>query len=194
VPRLSEAEKTDRRERILDGARRCFARHGYEGATVVRLEEEIGLSRGAIFNWFPSKEELFIALAARDNERLLLLFAEEGLEGILDALLGDDPDWLAVYLEFGRRLRADADLRKRWETIAPETARDRSRAWIEDGQAAHRLRSDVSVREIGQFLGVIFDGIVVQRALGFDAPDPELLRRLTADAIAERQGPASSSA
>ena len=194
MPRLSEAEKTDRRERILDGARRCFARHGYEGATVVRLEEEIGLSRGAIFNWFPSKEELFIALAARDNERLLLLFAEEGLEGILDALLGDDPDWLAVYLEFGRRLRADADLRKRWETIAPETARDRSRAWIEDGQAANRLRSDVSVREIGQFLGVIFDGIVVQRALGFDAPDPELLRRLTADAIAERQEPASSSA
>ncbi|HET9938700.1 MAG TPA: TetR/AcrR family transcriptional regulator [Gaiella sp.] len=194
MPRLSEAEKTDRRERILDGARRCFARHGYEGATVVRLEEEIGLSRGAIFNWFPSKEELFIALAARDNERLLLLFAEEGLEGILDALLGDDPDWLAVYLEFGRRLRADADLRKRWETIAPETARDRSRAWIEDGQAASRLRSDVSVREIGQFLGVIFDGIVVQRALGFDAPDPELLRRLTADAIAERQEPASSSA
>ena len=194
MPRLSEAEKTDRRERILDGARRCFARHGYEGATVVRLEEEIGLSRGAIFNWFPSKEELFIALAARDNERLLLLFAEEGLEGILDALLGDDPDWLAVYLEFGRRLRADADLRKRWETIAPATARDRSRAWIEDGQAANRLRSDVSVREIGQFLGVIFDGIVVQRALGFDAPDPELLRRLTADAIAERQGPASSSA
>jgi AcrR family transcriptional regulator len=194
VPRLSEAEKTDRRERILDGARRCFARHGYEGATVVRLEEEIGLSRGAIFNWFPSKEELFIALAARDNERLLLLFAEEGLEGILDALLGDDPDWLAVYLEFGRRLRADADLRKRWETIAPETARDRSRAWIEDGQAANRLRSDVSVREIGQFLGVIFDGIVVQRALGFDAPDPELLRRLTADAIARRQEPASSSA
>ena len=57
----------------------------------MRLEEEIGLSRGAIFNWFPSKEELFIALAARDNERLLLLFAEEGLEGILDALLRDDP-------------------------------------------------------------------------------------------------------
>ncbi len=194
MPRLSEAEKTDRRERILDGARRCFARHGYEGATVVRLEEAIGLSRGAIFNWFPSKEELFVALAARDNERLLLLFAEEGLEGILDALLGDDPDWLAVYLEFGRRLRADADLRKRWETIAPETARDRSRAWIEDGQAANRLRSDVSVWEIGQFLGVIFDGIVVQRALGFDAPDPDLLLRLTADAIAERQEPASSSA
>ena len=41
---------------------------------------------------------------------------------------------------------------------------------------------------------MIFDGIVVQRALGFDAPDPELLRRLTADAIGARQGRPSSSA
>lgn len=183
VPKLSEEEKSERRERVLEGARRCFGRYGYEGATVVRLEKEIGLSRGAIFNWFPSKEDLFIALAARDNERLLLLFAEEGLEAILDAMLRDDPDWLAVYLEFGRRLRTDAELRERWKTIAPDDARERSRSWIEEGQCAQRLRSDVSAKEIGQFLGVILDGIAVQRALGFDAPEPELLHRLTRDAI-----------
>src|SRR5688572_10924066 len=158
VPRLTEAQKTDRRDRILDGARRCFANHGYEGATVVRLEEEIGFSRGANFNWFPSKEELFIALAARDNERLLHVFAEQGLEAILDALLRDDPDWLAVYLEFGRRLRTDAGLRERWKATSPD-ARARSRAWIEEGQAAGRLRTDVSAQEIGHFLGVILDGI-----------------------------------
>jgi TetR/AcrR family transcriptional regulator, transcriptional repressor of aconitase len=198
VPKLSEAEKDARRERILEGARRCFARYGYEGATVVRLEEEIGLSRGAIFNWFDSKEELFIALAARENERLLLLFAEQGLEAILDALLRDDPDWLAVYIEYGRRLRTDADLRERWKTIAPEDARERSRAWIEDGQAQGRLRSDVTAHEIGQFLGVILDGIVVQRALGFEAPEPALLHRMTRDAIGAAPGrapqPDSSSA
>jgi len=188
VPKLSEADKVERRERVLEGARRCFATYGYEGATVVRLEQEIGMSRGAIFNWFPSKEELFIALATRDNERLLLLFAEEGLEAILDALLRDDPDWLAVYLEFGRRLRTDAELRERWKTIAPDHARERSRAWIKAGQAAQSLRTDVSDREIGQFLGVILDGIAVQRALGFDAPAPELLHRLTRDAIGAAAG------
>jgi AcrR family transcriptional regulator len=184
---LTEAQKTDRRERILDGARRCFAQYGYQGATVVRLEQEIGLSRGAIFNWFPSKEELFIALAARDNERLLRVFAEQGLEAILDAMLRDDPDWLAVYLEFGRRLRTDAELRERWLAMAPEGARERSRAWIVEGQAAGRLRSDVSAQEIGHFLGVILDGIAVQRALGFEAPKPELLHRLTRDAIGVRR-------
>ena len=48
---------------ILDGARRAFAEHGYEGATVAGLEREIGLSRGAIFSYFPTKLDLFVALA-----------------------------------------------------------------------------------------------------------------------------------
>jgi AcrR family transcriptional regulator len=183
VPKLSDTEKEARRRRVLDGARRCFARYGYGGATVVRLEREIGLSRGAIFNWFPSKQELFLALAAEDNTRLLALVADEGFDGLLDAVTEDEPDWLAVYLEFGRLLKADAGLRERWLAIAPPEAVKRSRARIETGQAAGDLRSDLSAEEIGQFLGVVIDGIVSQRALGFDPPARELVRRLVTDAI-----------
>ena len=54
MPKISEQRKAERREQILAGARRCFAEHGYGGATVVRLEQATGLSRGAIFNYFAS--------------------------------------------------------------------------------------------------------------------------------------------
>ena len=191
MPKLSDTEKEARRARVLEGARRCFARYGYEGATVVRLEREIGLSRGAIFNWFPSKQELFLALAAEDNARLLALFADEGFDAVLDAVTEHEPDWLAVYLEFGRRLKADAGLRERWLAIAPPEARERSRAWIERGQASGDLRADVSSEEISQFLGVVIDGIVAQRALGFDAPESDVVRRFVRDAT--RAGPRSAS-
>jgi AcrR family transcriptional regulator len=191
MPRLSETEKDARRRRVLDGARRCFARHGYEGATVVRLEHEIGLSRGAIFNWFPSKQELFLALAAEDNERLHRLFAADGFEALVRAVTDDDPDWLAVYMEFGRRMRSDPELRERWKAIAPTEARERSKAWIAHAQAAGTLRADVNGEDIGRFLGVIVDGIASQRAFGFDAPEPELVLRLTRDAIGN-QGASSS--
>jgi AcrR family transcriptional regulator len=189
MPKLSEQEKDVRRERILGGARRCFARFGYEGATVVRLEEEIGLSRGAIFNWFPSKEALFLELATRDNARLLELLAEQGFEPLVRELVEEEPDWLAVYLEFGRRLRADSALRERWKDIAPEEAQVGARRWIEEGQRSGELRGDVKSEEIGRFLGVVLDGIVVQRGLGFDAPDADLVVRLVRDAIA---GPTAS--
>ena len=56
MPRLTVDNLQARRRAILDGARRCFARDGYEGATVRRLEQEIGLSRGAIFHHFRDKE------------------------------------------------------------------------------------------------------------------------------------------
>ena len=182
MPKLSDTEKEARRRRVLDGARRCFARYGYDGATVVRLEREIGLSRGAIFNWVPSKQELFLALAAEDNARLHALFAEEGFDALLEAVTEHEPDWLAVYLEFGRLLKADAALRERWLAIAPPEARERSRGWIEAGQASGELRSDVTAEELGQFLGVVVDGIVSQRALGFDPPPSELVLRLVRDA------------
>ena len=112
-------------------------------------------------------------------------------DAVLDAVTEHEPDWLAVYLEFGRRLKADAGLRERWLAIAPPEARERSRAWIERGQASGDLRADVSSEEISQFLGVVIDGIVAQRALGFDAPQSDVVRRFVRDAT--RAGPRSAS-
>jgi len=154
----------------------------------VRLEEEIGLSRGAIFNWFPSKEELFIALAARDNERFHRILVEEGFEGLLEAVLEHEPDWLAVYHEFGRLLRADPTLRERWTSISSDAAREASLAWIASGQADGRLRRDVEPEELGRFLGLVIDGVVAQRVFGFDAPRTALVLRLTRDAIRVQGG------
>jgi AcrR family transcriptional regulator len=189
MPRISEDDRRERIERVLEGARRCFARYGYEGATVARLEEATGQSRGAIFNWFPSKEELFVELARRDNERLLRLFAEKGFEPLVHALAEEDADWLAVYLEFGRRLRADEAFRRRWQELAAPDLRERVRLRLEAEQEAGALRDDVDQQEIGRFLGVVLDGILTQRALGFDPPDPATVVRLVADAT---RGPGRS--
>jgi TetR/AcrR family transcriptional regulator, transcriptional repressor of aconitase len=113
MPKISAERKTERREQILDGARRAFAEHGYEGATVARLEEEIGLSRGAIFNYFPSKEDLFIELAVRDNARISELWVSEGLESVIREISELDPAWLGVHFELIRRVRTDPDFRAR---------------------------------------------------------------------------------
>src|ERR1051326_521888 len=67
MPKVSAEQVEARREQILSGARRCFARWGYDGATVPRLEKEIGLSHGAIFNYYRSKLDLFVALARRSR-------------------------------------------------------------------------------------------------------------------------------
>src|SRR5207244_8171075 len=87
VPRVSQDHLDARRRQILDGARACFARHGYEGATVRRLEEETGLSRGAIFHHFRDKESLFLALAEDEAHRMAEVVAENGLVQVMRDLL-----------------------------------------------------------------------------------------------------------
>src|ERR687897_627995 len=109
MPKVSEGHKEARREQILVGARRAFARHGFEGATVTRLEEETGLSRGAIFHYFPSKADLFLALAERDDEHLAGLLLEHGIAGVIRALPLEDPDWLRTRLETVSRLHTDSE-------------------------------------------------------------------------------------
>src|SRR5438034_9761984 len=98
VPRVSQDQLDARRREILTGARTSFARHGYEGATVRRLEEEIGLSRGAIFHHFRDKESLFLAVAEDDAATMVATVAEHGLVQVMRDLLSraadttDEPD------------------------------------------------------------------------------------------------------
>ena len=182
MPKISEERKAERREQILDAARRCFAEFGYEGATVVRLEETTGLSRGAIFNYFPSKEDLFIELAVRDNVRISELWVSEGLAAVIREIREADPNWLAVYLELVRRVRTDKDFRKRleerYEEITPA-----NRARLEEAQRSGELRSDVKPRELGQFVNVILNGFALMRASGEDLPPTKLVVSLLDDAI-----------
>ncbi len=121
MPKISDERKTERREQILSAARRCFAKHGDQGATVVRLENATGLSRGAIFNYFGSKEDLFLELAARDNERLVQLWIEKGSESTLREVVHEDPDGIGVYMEMGRKIRTDPEFKRRYEARTQES-------------------------------------------------------------------------
>jgi AcrR family transcriptional regulator len=53
------------RERLLDAAMQVFASNGYEGASVDRIAEQAGYSKGAVYSNFSSKEELFLELLKR---------------------------------------------------------------------------------------------------------------------------------
>src|SRR5215475_9946781 len=109
MPKVTQEHLDARRNEILEGARRAFAEHGYEGATVARLEEATGLSRGAIFHYFENKNDLFTELAIEMNTRFTELIFESGLHEAFRALTAESPEWLAVLIETEGRLRHDED-------------------------------------------------------------------------------------
>jgi len=185
MPKISDERKTERREQILASARRCFAEHGYEGATVVRLEEATGLSRGAIFNYFRSKEELFIELAVQDTARMSELWVNEGLEAVVREIIELDPDWLGVYLELIQRVRTDQEFRGRIEerqkAVIPV-----NRARVEEAQRSGEFRDDLEPSELGTFVNLVLNGLALLRAQGDEPPRVELVVGLLEDAIGGR--------
>lgn len=58
------------RKRLLDAAEEVFAQQGFHGASVEKVAEEAGYSKGAVYSNFGGKEDLFFALLDRrmDND------------------------------------------------------------------------------------------------------------------------------
>ncbi|MHA6794760.1 TetR/AcrR family transcriptional regulator [Pseudonocardia bannensis] len=181
MPRVSTDQLAARRQQILNGARTCFARYGYEGATVRRLEQTTGLSRGAIFHYFRDKEALFLALAEQDARRMADVVAEQGLVQVMRELLvsgtdgetgpaAEDRSWLGTRLEVSRRLRTDPEFRDRWRAhSAALTTATRNR--LERQAAAGALRDDVPVPVLAQYLELVLEGLVSHLAMGLPADE-----------------------
>lgn len=184
MPKVSEEHKQARREEILEAAQRVFARHGYEGATVTRLEADTSLSRGAIFSYFESKDALFVAVVMRSSDRLVEIWLERGFRALLDAIAHEDPDWLAVQIESARRIRTDAAFRKQMERLhrSAEERREERRARLRPA-----VRDDLPVDEIAGFLALIANGLAFARTAGDELPDLDILAELVESGVAPRR-------
>lgn len=173
MPRVSEAYKQERRNVILDAARACFAQQGFQRTTLQDIFAATGLSAGAVYNYFQSKQDLVLAIAEtrHDEERA--------------ALSVDEADPIAALKEITRRFLSaylvDSDDRKRrislitWsEALFDEAIRqsvkegvDVPRRALEQliarGQASGALRNDLDPRAVSCAMVAMLQGLVLQK-------------------------------
>jgi AcrR family transcriptional regulator len=185
VPKVSDQHLEARREQILDGARRAFARYGYDGATVTKLEQEIGLSRGAIFNYYPDKWSLFFELASRDGHELSALMMEQGLDATIQHLAEESPDWMAVYFEILRILRSNPERMAEFRNRGGEEREAQIDAWLERLKAEGAFRDDVALEDIVFFVNAVANGVALARSLNLPV-DSEALMKLVHGGIDPR--------
>ena len=62
--RVTAEVKAATRRRILQAARECFTRSGFDAATTREIAAAAGIAAGTLFNYFPSKEAMAMALVA----------------------------------------------------------------------------------------------------------------------------------
>jgi AcrR family transcriptional regulator len=76
IPERKEREKERRKEEILDAAQRVFVEKGLTTATVDDIAAAAELSKGTLYLYFESKEDIYIALMMRGLHLLYSMFNE----------------------------------------------------------------------------------------------------------------------
>jgi AcrR family transcriptional regulator len=131
--RLNRAERTERnRSLVLRSARRVFLARGYHGATLERIAEEAGFSKGVMYSQFASKADLFLALLdarikARAAENAKLVEGAVGDHGMAAFLEGgarvarEEPEWALLVIEFRVHAARDPGLNERYAALHART-------------------------------------------------------------------------
>ncbi len=164
-----------RRRQIIAAARQVFSRKGYDAATVEEIADTAGVSKGLIYNYFRSKEDILLATAEALMSRL-----EEHMERMSTAkATASDKILAAQHMHTGEMI-------KEWDFVQimfefwsesvrrPEMARPyarmfrKARAYLEtvidNGIASGEFRP-VPAKEVASLMIAMADGLTVQRML-----------------------------
>jgi AcrR family transcriptional regulator len=191
MPKLKPDTHRARREHILEAAELCFARAGFHRTTMQDISREAGVSLGALYVYFKSKEDLIAGLSERDRARI----------GDDLAQVAAAPDLMAALKALGERLAIEEPRHKRLlcveigleSTRNPQVGahfasvdrfvRDSFVRLLSRAKEEGRIAPPVEVEILAEALAVIGDGIFWRRAVdpGFDAKRvmPALLASLS---------------
>jgi AcrR family transcriptional regulator len=173
VPRITDATREKRRQRLIDAAWRCVARDGYRNLSVDDVCAEAGLSKGAFYTYFTQKQDLLLALLEDDAAGLSDLVddaasQQPGVEQIrrfLAALVDRGADAAAVQLraDLWAEIASDDAVRARF-LQAMQERRVRLGRLIEDAVAAGEL-VDVPSNALAAVFLALGDGLMLHRVL-----------------------------
>ncbi len=175
MPRRSEEYRARRRRQILDAAVSCFARRGLHHATMADIIAEAGLSAGAVYCYFVSKDEIIAAIAAeRHREEAARLARLAGRDDLLAALHEFAHDYFIWLSEPDERLRRRVNIEVWAEALSDPRLAAIVQAGIEqraplrsalaaaqaDGRWSPAIDPDVQAR----LLLALLQGFILQQA------------------------------
>lgn len=171
MARLSREEsRALTREKLLASAAVVVAREGYESASIDRIADEAGFSKGAFYSNFASKEEIVLELlethSVRDVTEIAGLIGDSPDPSRMIEVISEwaqqraiDPSWGMLALELFRRARRD-------KTFSPRHAKLFRAQWRGLGEILMNMFPEGQAPANAETLG----GVVFELTYGVAAP------------------------
>lgn len=86
MPKVSQAHLDARRQQIIDAARNHFASHGFARTSMSQLVKASGLSNGAIYRYFSSKDEIVKAICAETSQSFPTELTADAIDAFLQTV------------------------------------------------------------------------------------------------------------
>jgi len=172
MPRVVPEYKQEAKDRIVKAAYEVFAKRGYHDTTMDDIAERLNVSKGALYQYFNSKEELFRAiLAARFNTMTEMLPStpaggsfSESCQAFLRTLTADTSS-----LGLGFEVISEAARNPALAKVVRENYQETTKAIEECLQEWRRkgsLRKDLDVHLLTRGLIALYDGLILSLAIG----------------------------
>src|ERR1700733_11334533 len=177
-----ETSKAMTRERLLGEARRLFRERGYAATSLEQIAEAAGVTKGAIYGHFPSKEDLLIsateatptpawATAMNDQSVPLRARLSEFSRAVTASDAFADKAALAMDLEFLAALLRSPDDQKRYSAVNGRRLAELAEA---DPDQPLPGTAPVEAWAIGQALTI---GLQIYQHIAPDILTPEVFER-----------------
>lgn len=179
MPRVSEAHLNARREQILRAAWRCFARDGFHRTSMQDIFAESGLSAGAVYRYFPSKNELVRATAENISAGVTEAYQsiaetepvpppDDVMYIVIDTLLQraatDELDLTRIALHVWSEAQHDAEIKAMVRELG-STVLDHWSQIAERWQTAGYVARDANLDDVARLCYGMLVGFVLERHL-----------------------------
>jgi AcrR family transcriptional regulator len=167
MPKVSPEHKDAVRRRLMDAALACLLRNEFRDVTTRELLAEAGLSTGTFYNYFPSKEHLYEALAEElltgDIERIRANTGKGESTGLgLVRFLADyamtDPEAAIAVAAFRGRMNVAGDAHEAISRLNKFVV-DEFTPLVQKAQADGFVRDDLDAEAAVELLDIIWDGL-----------------------------------
>jgi len=173
-PKVTELHKSEVRERIIHAAMESFGQTGYDKTKMDDIAKRLGLSKGTLYLYFKSKEDLFLAICEhnmeegkKDDSKLFVRKenaasdAEQIYDNIRRRERGNDRIILEMVVESTRNPRLRKAMHD-YRLKVHDHVLHEFRKKVDEGY----FRKDVDVNGLAMATVALYDGLAVNRMLG----------------------------